>query len=303
MVPLPRVQEGVFHVEHAPVQEPPTSVRALLQQLVDLRVDDLRREVAGQLTGARGRSAPDTDLGCPPISADAEHRRPALALDPPDDPEGVLALAHQAFEAPGPKRPATAEEEYGLEQTRLARSIRPYEQVVARIEIEADALEAAELVDLDPRERHFPCLEPHRHDDVPARAAAGSAHQAAAVRVREADLDLRAVDGCQSVEQVVDVEANLELFALVIRPRPLPRPLPAPGCAPSASPCSGAAPGGCHDTSHSPGSTCAAAPGARPRDRHATVRGGVAGITRPYSGKRPSTSFEVKRISPIVTRM
>ena len=39
--------------------------------------------------------------------------------------------------------------------------------------------------------------------------------QAAAVGVRQADLDLVSVDRGQRVEQVIHVEADLELFALV----------------------------------------------------------------------------------------
>ena len=38
------------------------------------------------------------------------------------------------------------------------------------------------------------------------------------------------------------------------------------------------------------------------RDRRSIFFGGLAGITRPYSGNRPSISFDVKRMSPIWAR-
>ena len=57
--------------------------------------------------------------------------------------------------------------------------------------------------------------EPHRHDDVLRLRRRARADQAAAVRVGEPQLDLAGIDRGQRVEQVVDVEADLELIARV----------------------------------------------------------------------------------------
>src|SRR4030095_3778902 len=58
-------------------------------------------------------------------------------------------------------------------------------------------------------------LEPHRHHHVLRLRCRTRADEAAAVGVREAELDLASLDGGQRIQQVVDVEADLELVARV----------------------------------------------------------------------------------------
>src|SRR5450432_916128 len=59
-------------------------------------------------------------------------------------------------------------------------------------------------------------LEPHRHDDVLGVRRSGSANQAAAVGISEADLDAIGVDRAQSIQQVVYIEPDLALITLIV---------------------------------------------------------------------------------------
>ena len=74
--------------------------------------------------------------------------------------------------------------------------------------------------------------EPHRHHDVAGVERPRRVDQAAAVGVRQPDLDLVALDRAQRIQQVVDVEADLDFLALIATPRPGPPLPPAPDCAP-----------------------------------------------------------------------
>src|SRR5262249_40392854 len=57
--------------------------------------------------------------------------------------------------------------------------------------------------------------EPHWHHDVARVHGPRCMDQAAAVRVRQANLDLVAINGAEGVEEVIDVEADLHFLALV----------------------------------------------------------------------------------------
>src|SRR5690606_15200848 len=57
--------------------------------------------------------------------------------------------------------------------------------------------------------------EPHRHYDVLRSRVRCRPNQAAAVAVRESDLDVRAIDRGQGIHQVVHVEADLQLPTVV----------------------------------------------------------------------------------------
>ena len=91
------------------------------------------------------------------------------------------------------------------------------------------------------------------------------AEQAAAVRIGQPELDLADIDGRQRVEEVVDVEADLELVARNTRSRALPRPLPAPDCGTAGSARPSSLPGEYRGTSRSTGSL-------RAEERHAGCR-------------------------------
>ena len=88
----------MFHVEHAPVQKPAAAAWALLKKLVNFRIDDLWREMFGQLRRRLRRAAADPDFRACPIPANAQRRgRPVLrAL--PNDQKGPLALLNQRLE-------------------------------------------------------------------------------------------------------------------------------------------------------------------------------------------------------------
>lgn len=112
------------------------------------------------------------------------------------------------------KGTSVSEEVDRLEQARFARAIFADDARHPRIELQASRTDAAEILDID-RGQHIgdSPSEPHRHHHVLGLRRRAGADQAAAVRVGEAELHLAGVDGCQRVEEVVDVEADLDLFA------------------------------------------------------------------------------------------
>src|ERR1700678_4544322 len=57
--------------------------------------------------------------------------------------------------------------------------------------------------------------EPHGHDNVPRARAARRADETTAVAVREAELDVLAIDRRQGIQQIIDVESDFEIRALV----------------------------------------------------------------------------------------
>ena len=98
VIALPRRQERMFHVEHAPVQKPAAAARALLKKLVNFRIDDLWREMLGQLRRRLRGAAADPDLGAPPASPNPERRRGPVLRALSNDQEGPLALLNQRLE-------------------------------------------------------------------------------------------------------------------------------------------------------------------------------------------------------------
>ncbi len=71
VIAAPIQQESLFHVEHAPVEEPAPTTRSFFQELVDLGVNDLSWKLLRQICDPGRRSAPDAPLGIAPRSADA----------------------------------------------------------------------------------------------------------------------------------------------------------------------------------------------------------------------------------------
>src|SRR5690606_4455661 len=58
--------------------------------------------------------------------------------------------------------------------------------------------------------------EPHRHDDVLAVVVAGLPHQATGITIHYRQGDLLRIDRPQCILQVTDIEAYLDLIAIVI---------------------------------------------------------------------------------------
>ena len=157
VIALPRRQERVFHVEHTPVQKPPAAARTLLQKLVNFRIDDLWREMFGQLRRRLCRAAADPDLGAPPASPNPERRRGPVLRALSNDQEGPLALLNQRLEPSRTERPAPPKKKQRLEQAGLARGVRSDKKIEMRVELEFHLAQAAKLLDLDPGQRH--CAE------------------------------------------------------------------------------------------------------------------------------------------------
>jgi hypothetical protein len=60
VVSAPGREEAMFHVEHAPVEISPAPARSFFKQLVDLGINDLGRELLGQICDTRPATAPPT---------------------------------------------------------------------------------------------------------------------------------------------------------------------------------------------------------------------------------------------------
>jgi hypothetical protein len=121
----------------------------------------------------------------------------------------------QLFALTGAEGTAVSQEVDGLEQARLTGAVLADNAGRARIEFEVSRPDAPEVLDID-RGQHIggrTGSEPHRHHDVLRLRRRGSADEAAAVCIGESELDLTDIDGSERIEEVVDVEANLNLVA------------------------------------------------------------------------------------------
>ena len=96
VVSAPGRQEGWFHVEHAPVEKPAPAARAFLEKLVNLRVDDLRRELFGQVRNACSDGAAHMPFGPAPSRAHAEGYGARGPKRFPSQHEGILRRARSA---------------------------------------------------------------------------------------------------------------------------------------------------------------------------------------------------------------
>ena len=183
--------------------------------------------------------------------------RPASVKPRPVADQGLGAAVRN--ERPRPRRKR-------LQQAGLARAVVATDQVAAASASSSSArCDAAEILDVERVEAHRVRRQHHRRIGITTNLGAlrrRGTNQATAVAVGQADLDLRSIDRCQRIHQVIDVEADLDLLAVVGRPRSPPRLLPAPDCAPGWSASSASPQSGCRGISRSTGSRPAAAPGA-----------------------------------------
>ena len=206
---------------------------------MDARLDDLDSERLRQLGQGLDECAVQLrDRASVPRDLDPKRSGHGVPSVRPNTTKPLLAMLDQALGVARAEGTAAAQQEDGLQQGRLAGRISTPDEVVPGMELQLGPLEAAKVLDAElgeahPSERPI-ALEPHRHDDVLGLRRARRADQAAAVRVRQPDLDLVGVDRRQRIQQVVDVEADLELLALVARLRSDLRLLPARGYGPGS---------------------------------------------------------------------
>ena len=144
----------MFHVEHAPVEIPPAPARTFLEQLVDLGVDDLGRELLGQICDASRHGTAHVPFRAAAGCLDAQRNRTDRAQGLAREQKGVFAVRDQRIAAAAAKRAAPAQEKGGLEQAGLARGIRPDEKIGAGIELELDRGKTAKSLGVKTAEGH-----------------------------------------------------------------------------------------------------------------------------------------------------
>ena len=154
VVAPPGREEGMFHVEHAPVEKSPAPARTFLEQLVDLGVDDLGRELLGEIRDASGNGAADMPFRAAAGCLDAERDRTDRAQGLAREQKGVFAVGDERIAAAAAKRAAPAQEKGGLEQAGLARGIRADEEIGAGIELELDRGKTAKSLGVKAAEGH-----------------------------------------------------------------------------------------------------------------------------------------------------
>ena len=135
LVAPPVRQERRFHVEHAPVQKPAPTARAFLEKLVDFRIDDLRRELLGQVGDTCRNGAAHMPLGAAPGRAHTQRHDAGNTDRAAGQHEGILAVADQGLAPTATEGAPAAQEKRGLEQAGLARGIRSNEEICAGIEL------------------------------------------------------------------------------------------------------------------------------------------------------------------------
>ena len=155
LIALPMANEGLLHVEHSPIQESAPPARTFLDQMMDLRIDNLHGQEERQL-GQRGGLI-SVDLRAHPGSRSFNpHGHSAGgSLNLGKDHESLRPMPDQMLQAPRPERAATAQNINGLKEAGLTRSVRPANQREVAIGVNFRRLQAAEIryLQLDPRPR------------------------------------------------------------------------------------------------------------------------------------------------------
>ena len=156
----------MFHVEHCPVEPTPTAGRALLDQLVGVRIQRLHRERQGQFRHRSGcgaikpgdraaaLAALTTDLKAQGMDRARGRQRPirhrlGCRMRLSDHARHALAVADQPFVEAITEGPAATQQEHGLEQRGLAGAIRAVDQVDARAELEPRGLDATQIEQIE----------------------------------------------------------------------------------------------------------------------------------------------------------
>ena len=294
--------ETWFHVEHTPVYPAPAL----------LRPSSTRRWIPDRSAAAAGAwpTPPDLSAGrrppAPPCRASRSQPTPrrAARIVGPAERERRASRRNQAFACVRSGRTGRAR---GGRSPPARRSCPSRSAPEIRLQRASSASSAVSTQ----RKSSMPSLagssgpprdsQPHRHHDVPApnRPRRGSGSCCSSRSARSATV--RPVDRRQRIQQVVHVEADLDLLAPVtdldlflglflLRVVRLDRQQPSASCSRMPR----------YFSFDRIAVRCSAWRRSSRSARHDRV--GLSGITRPYSGKRPSISFDVKRMSPIWAR-
>src|SRR5262249_11491174 len=133
--------------------------------------------------------------------------------------ELVATTSDQATDLARPKRSAAAQQEDSLEEASFAGAVRTEYVGQCWIEPELRIPQAPQRRDMNSAQRQrilsSASSEAHRHDDKLRPAAARLTDQTTRVAVRNAQLDLVAIDRGKSVQEVIDVEPDLHGIAAV----------------------------------------------------------------------------------------
>ena len=155
LVSLPMRHETWFHVEHAPIKKPSPAPRTFLDQLMNLGIDDLRRECQSEL--CQPRRLPSVDPGAKTAFLTLHpHRDAALSrIGLAEDNEPLSTAADEVVEAAGTKGAPPTQQIDGLKNAGLARGVLTTKEGELRIWLELDTLQATEIRHLQASKGHL----------------------------------------------------------------------------------------------------------------------------------------------------
>ena len=133
---------------HQPVEKAPPVAGRAAEQPVHVRGQPQQAQIGRHVLDGTGRGAVDPDLAARRAldEAGAEIGRPVRRLDGRRHRPGrVGAQLHQRVEGGAPQAPPRRQQRHGFEEIGLARSVRPGQHHVPRVEIERGGGVVAEM--------------------------------------------------------------------------------------------------------------------------------------------------------------
>ncbi len=158
-IATPGRQIGMFHVEHAPIQESTPLSRATFHQLMQPRTNRLYPKGRRQIKKPLPVGAVNTDLKATIVISHAQTMatrltRPGASRTLAKYRQTRLAALHKLTQLTGTKGPPTAQQKDRLQQAGLSRAIRSKEIVAPRMQREIGLRYAAHAFNTNPAEGH-----------------------------------------------------------------------------------------------------------------------------------------------------
>jgi len=142
-------------VKHSPIQELPAIARALFQDTVDIRVDNLRREDSGKIGGFICRTVVDPDAGEIPAFFNPHRRRlPATRANSPEHGQAGLIPLDHVLNRVAAKGTGQGEQVDRLQQAGLATGVLAIDQVDLITGSHGDRVQVTDPADLQVDQTH-----------------------------------------------------------------------------------------------------------------------------------------------------
>ena len=149
LVAAPDSKEGVFHVEHTPVEQSPPTSRSFLDESMDAGIDHLDREDLCNLGDTGNALACEICASALLAVLHAGDQQTSRCFDTTDDAREIDLRGQQLLALVRAKRAAVSQEVDCLEQARFAGTVLADYARRPRIELETSGPDAAEILDID----------------------------------------------------------------------------------------------------------------------------------------------------------